>query len=81
MKYVLGNGKTAISKGSIEELDIPFIQFEVLENEKLKIGDDCSLDDCKYPTIIIIKNLEGLSVLESLIKKVKKQLKKQNKKL
>jgi hypothetical protein len=81
MRYVLGNGKTGIKMGSIQDLDIPFIQFETLENP-LKIGSDIPYEvKGTNETMIIIKNLEGLAVLEYLIKKVKKQLKQQNKKL
>lgn len=83
MRYILGNGKTAITKGNIDELDIPFIRFEVLKNDKLKVGADLieSEEIAHTPTTIVIKNLEGLAVLEYMIKAVKKQLKKQNKKL
>ena len=76
MRYILGNGKTAISMGNLEELDIPYIKLENLEN-KLKIGADLleSKAISNNPTMIVIKNLEGLAVLEKMIKAVKKQLK------
>jgi hypothetical protein len=76
MRYVIGNGKTAISMGSLKELDIPYIQFENLEN-KNEIGKDLlnSKEISTNPTMIVIKNLEGLAVLEKMIKEVKKQLK------
>ena len=76
MRYILGNGKTAISMGNLKELDIPFIKLENLEN-KLKIGADLleSKAVSNNPTMIVIKNLEGLAVLEKMIKAVKKQLK------
>lgn len=76
MMYVIGNGETAISMGSLKELDIPYIQFENLDNKKL-IGVDLlnSKEISTNPTMIVIKNLEGLAVLEKMIKAVKKQLK------
>ena len=62
--------------GVLEELDIPYIKLENLEN-KLKIGADLLENKAvsNNPTMIVIKNLEGLAVLEKMIKAVKKQLK------
>jgi len=83
MKYVLGNGKTAISAGELTELEIPFIKLELIENKSFKVGEDISNTEIEThsSTSIIFKNLEGLAVLEKAIKYAKKQLKQQNKKL
>lgn len=80
MKYVLGNGKVSITKGIVNDLDIPCITFGKLESQK-KIGSDLmKSDELEHSvTTIYFKNLEGLKVLELMIKKVKKELKKQNK--
>ena len=80
MKYVLGNGKVSITKGNINELDIPFIMFAVLENAHTISSDLLNSNEPEHSeTMILIKNLEGLAVLEYMIKAVKKQLKQQNK--
>lgn len=79
-KYVLGNGKTSITKGTIKELEIPYLVFENLEGQ-FKIGEDILKNENaqkENPTMIIIKNLDGLAVLKLLIKQVEKQLKQQN---
>lgn len=80
MKYVLGNGKVAIAMGNLMELDIPYVKLSILENQQ-KIGADLlESNELEHSeTMIVFKNLEGLKVLENLIKKAKKELVKQNK--
>ena len=39
MRYVLGNGKTAISAGKLTELEIPFIKLEIIESDSFKVGE------------------------------------------
>jgi len=80
MKYFLGNGKVSITKGIVHELDIPFIKIAILEKQS-KIGSDLMHSDLQEhsETTIYVKNLEGLAVLEKMVKEVKKTLKKQNK--
>ena len=83
MRYVLGNGKTAISAGKLTELEIPFVKLELVESDSFKVGE-CILNteiETHSSTSIVFKNLEGLAVLEKAIKHAKKQLKQQNKKL
>ena len=83
MRYVLGNGKIAISVGKLKELEIPFIKLELIESDSFKVGEDILNPEIEThsSTSIIFKNLEGLAVLEKAIKHAKKQLKQQNKKL
>jgi len=83
MNYTLGNAKTAISAGRITELDIPYISFELIESNDFKIKDSLLGTDAvtTNKTVVFIKNLEGLSVLEKALKIVKARLKEQNKKL
>ena len=80
MKYTLGNGKVSITKWNLNELDIPFIRFAKLEKQHTISSDLLDKNEPEYSeTMIFVKNLEGLAVLEYMIKAVKKQLKEQNK--
>lgn len=83
-KYVLGIGETEILAGLESNTKTNFICFGDL------IKDDCKVGDCllqikeetsQNKTVIFIKNLEGLKVLEKAIKIVKKNIKEQNKKI
>ena len=78
-KYVIGNGNTCITSGIFKEIEIPFIAISNIEEGK-SVGDDLlntQIEEANR-TVILIKNLEGLAVLEKALKLVKAKLKEQN---
>jgi hypothetical protein len=79
--HVLGIGKTAITYGNRKDCKTKFISFLEIEEEPIKIGTDILETPLNLgePTYIFVKNLEGLAVLEKLIKALKKDLKKEKK--
>jgi hypothetical protein len=80
--HILDIGETLISVGLDVKTKTPCIKLEQMKKAKT-IGENLLGKEISVApsTTIIIKNLEGLAVLEKAIKIVKKQLKKQNKKL
>lgn len=78
--HILGIGETVVSAGYDASTKTPWIKLEQME-QPMKIGKNL-LDEPVYVlpgTRIVVKNLEGLAILEEAIKHVKKQLKSQNK--
>jgi len=75
--YVLGVGKCSIGVGKCIHTDTYFIKIDKHADEVLKIGTDTlnANIELEYQSLIFIKNLEGLAVLEEMIKKVKKRIK------
>jgi len=79
LKFILGIAETAIAQGHETNTKTQFICFENIEDTKFKVGENILNKDFHggNKVFIIIKNLEGLSVLERMVKEVKKNLKKE----
>lgn len=78
--YVLGNGNMSVSMGTFTKLELPYIRIANIEAGK-KIGENLLEQEVKETEIvtILVKNLEGLAVLEKAVKMAKAKLKETNK--
>lgn len=78
-KFILGKAKTAIACGFETTTETQFISFTELKESQFRVGESLLNSEKDYKegntTILIIKNLEGLAVLEKMIKCVKSKLK------
>lgn len=79
--YVAGVGKITFGSGMNTSTETPFLSISDLEFDRYSIGTD--LVNSGVPevdrTLIYFKNLEGLGVLERMIKDIKQKLKNQEK--
>jgi len=77
LNYVLGVGKCAVGVGKCIHTDTYFINIYKFKKEVIKVGTDVLNKDIEldYQSFIFIKNMEGLAVLEEMVKKVKKEIK------
>ena len=79
--YVAGVGKITFGSGMDLNTETPFLSVSDLEYDRYAIGTD--LLESGVPelnrTLIYFKNLEGLAVLEKMVKDIKKTLKNQGK--
>lgn len=78
-RHILGAGVTGVS--DILENDNKDLVILLSDIEQRKIGTIENMGPDAVHTELVFKNIEGLEVLEKIIKKVKKQLKKRNKEL
>lgn len=76
--YVSGLGKSAF--GIVHDVaETPALVISDITGEPQKIDSNCKHINTKNHTLVIFKNLEGLKVLEKTIKRIKKELKQQEK--
>lgn len=76
--YVSGLGKSAF--GIVHDVaETPALVISDIIGEPQKIDSVCKDISTKNHTLIIFKNLQGLKVLEKTIKRIKKELKQQEK--
>ena len=77
-KFILGKAKTAIASGFEKTTETPFISFTEIKKSPFKVGEDMLNSNKEfeegYTTVLIVKNLEGLAVLERAIKLTKQKL-------
>lgn len=82
-KFILGKAKTAIACGFEKTTETQFISFTEIKETPFKVGEDILNSKKKFieghTTILMVKNLEGLAVLERAIKSVKRKLKDEKK--
>ena len=80
-EYTLGNGTIGIGAGIIKGIELPFISLTKLSKPYKIQTDLLKIEDSEKSefTVIYVKNLEGLKVLEEIIKKTKQILKQQKK--
>ena len=78
--YVSGVGKISFGVGVCDSTETPFLSVGNINGKYRNVGDDLNERDVekKPMTLIYFKNLEGLEVLEHMIKKVKLILIEQN---
>ena len=77
--YILGLGKTSLGVAKDKQTETYYLTIEELIIQE-KVGVNLSKDTTPSTnkTRIYVKNLEGLAVLENMVKDIKEKIKKQN---
>jgi len=79
--YVFGNAEISVGIGKTKDVKQPFISIAKMQYPASKIAED--IVDKNIPEnkkiILLFKNIQGLEVLEKMIKECKKELKLQAK--
>jgi len=79
--YVFGNAETSVGFGKTTDLKNPFVSIAKLQTPANYIKEDILNSDIKESEkiILLFKNIQGLEVLEKMVKEARKEFKKQSK--